>query len=872
MSPPRATMRLQFHRGFTFADAAALVPYFASLGISHLYASPIMTARPGSLHGYDTVDPTRVNPELGGEDELRRLVRALRQHELGLIVDIVPNHMAVGNGNAWWMDVLAHGRQSRYAKYFDINWTPSNPRLHGKVLLPVLGRPYGEVLAAGEITLDLGAAREPVVRYFDHEFPLAAEHAEVVSATSLADFSPQSSAGRERLHDLLERQHYRLAWWRCANDEINWRRFFDINELAAIRVEDEEVFEAVHGTIFRLYAEGLMDGVRVDHVDGLARPGEYCRRLRARLQAIEKERPRGCPTGPAYFIVEKILAHDEQLPARWETDGTTGYDFMDEVNALQHDPAGEQPLSDLWSRLSGRPGDFKPEEQQARREILQRSFSSQLEAILDALVEIAQGDLATRDISRSAFRRCVTEILVQFQVYRIYAEVGQSTEADRAVLSRAIAGALKSCLPSDRWLVAWLGPLLGGEPVRPGLGSLQARALTRFQQLSAPLSAKAVEDTAFYRYGRLLSRNDVGFDPGRFASSAAEFHERMQMRRKSFPHSLLATATHDHKRGEDVRARLAVLSEIPGEWSRGLERWMTLSASQCRPADGAPTLQRADQIMLFQTLVGAWPMGLSTADRDGLGRFSERVAAWQQKALREAKLRSDWSAPDEAYEGAAEAFLASLFSAPELLAEIADFARRISPAGAVNSLGQVLVKLTAPGIPDFYQGTEFWDLSLVDPDNRAPVDFAVRQSSLTATDLDEVVATWRDGRIKQRLMASVFAMRKKIPSLFSSGSYLPIAVSGPQAGCVVAFARIRERDATITVTCKCVGRTMADESIAIQRSFWQDTCLIIPQPLRMPFMDAFTARQSSVLAETVELGAIFDRLPVAFLVHDASAR
>jgi len=867
MSPPRATMRLQFHRGFTFADAAALVPYFASLGISHLYASPIMTARPGSLHGYDTVDPTRVNPELGGEDGLRRLVRELRRYELGLIVDIVPNHMAVGNANAWWMDVLAHGRQSRYAKYFDIDWTPSDPLLHDKVLLPVLGRPYGEALAAGEITLAVGASQRPVVRYFDHDFPLAAGLADAFSSASPTEFSSSSPTGQERLHDLLEEQHYRLAWWRCANDEINWRRFFDINELAAIRIEDEEVFEAVHGTIFRLYAEGLVDGVRVDHVDGLARPGEYCRRLRACLQAIEKDRPCGCPTGPAYFVVEKILAHDEQLPARWEADGTTGYDFMDEVSALQHDPAGEQPLTDLWNRLSGRPDDFKAEEERARREILQRSFSSQLEATLDVIFEIAQGDLATRDIARSALRRCLTEVLVQFQVYRTYAQVGESSESDRAVLSRAVAVALKSCLPSDRWLVAWLGPFLGGEPVRPGIDSLQARALTRVQQLSAPLSAKAVEDTAFYRYGRLLSRNDVGFDPARFACSATDFHERMQLRRRSFPHALLATATHDHKRGEDVRARLAVLSEIPDEWSHRLERWMALSARQHRAADGAPRLERADQIMLFQTLVGAWPMALSTADHVGTNRFAERVAAWQLKALREAKWRSDWSAPDEAYESAAETFLASLFGTPELLAEVADFARRISAAGAVNSLGQVLVKLTAPGVPDFYQGTEFWDLSLVDPDNRAPVDFAARQQSLAAVTISESIDNWADGRIKLLLIARVLAVRKHLPELFARGDYMSLDVDGPLRGHVFAFARLLADSSAIAVVCRHPASLLGEHrGVCIAKRVWHDTRIFLAPKMRAShYFNAVTGDEIDGSNGFLRMQEVFSTLSAALL-------
>lgn len=868
MNMPRATMRLQFNRDFTFAHAAALVPYLASLGVSHLYASPIMTARPGSPHGYDTIDATRVNPELGGEGELRRLVGKLRRHELGLIVDIVPNHMAIGSGNAWWMDVLARGRDSRFAKYFDIDWSPADPQLRGKVLLPILGRPYGEALAAGEITLRGGAGQRPVVRYFDQEFPLNAECARSVDTAALADIAASETAGCERLHDILERQHYRLAWWRCANDQINWRRFFDINELAALRVEDEEVFEAVHAMLFRLYAEGLLDGVRVDHVDGLSRPGQYCRQLRARLSALDKHRPVGCPPGPAYFVVEKILAHNEELPATWQTDGTTGYDFMDEVSALQHDNAGQQALTELWQRISGRAGFFKTEEEQSRRDVLRRSFSSQLEATIDVLFQIAQGGLGTRDISRAALRRGLTEILVQFPVYRIYAEVGRSSPSDRALLSRAVSRATRSCLRSDRWLIELLGRWLIGEPIRHEAQPLQGIALTRFEQLSAPLSAKAVEDTAFYRYGRLLSRNDVGFDPDRFASSAAEFHDRMQLRRSHFPHALLATATHDHKRGEDTRARLAVLSELANEWSTVLERWIAASTEQFRPADGKSLPDAADRALLFQTLVGAWPLNLTLNDQEGLAGFSRRIAAWQQKSLREAKLRTDWSTPDEDYERAAGELVAWLFAPPSaLLKEIADFAGRIAAAGAVNSLSQVLIKLTAPGVPDLYQGTDYWDLSLVDPDNRAPVDFAARQQSLASPEAG-AAENWRDGRLKQHVIARALAVRKVTPELFDQGEYVPLRAEGPLAPYVIAFARILRDEAAVTIVCHKPARLLQSKnSVAVAKERWEQTKLVLPDELRSnEFEDALNAKKICANRGSLEIAEIFEQVPVALLL------
>jgi (1->4)-alpha-D-glucan 1-alpha-D-glucosylmutase len=868
MSAPRATMRLQFHAGFTFADARALLPYFAALGISHLYASPIMTARPGSMHGYDTIDPTRVNPELGGEEELQRLVDELRRHEMGLIVDVVPNHMAVGSDNVWWMDVLARGRDSRYAEYFDIDWAPDNPHLRDKVLLPILGRPYGEALAAREITLH----GDTFIQYFDHKFPVAAGGLDVAgepsSLSSASAFDPASSAGRERLHGLLEEQHYRLAWWRSANDEINWRRFFDINELAALRVEDDEVFEAVHATLFRLYAQGLLDGVRVDHVDGLARPEDYCRKLRARLRQLESERASHCPAGPAYFIVEKILAHEEKLAQSWEVDGTTGYDFMDEVSALQHD--GERPLTALWERVSGRFGDFGREEVLARRQILQRSFSAQLQSVVRSLYEIAQADLATRDLALSAIRRALTEILVHFPVYRIYAGVQHASPSDRMFLSRAVARAKTTCLPSDRWLIEMLSMWLMGTRIRSEVDAQQTIALARFQQLSASLCARAVEDTAFYRYGRLLSRNDVGFDPRRFSLTPTEFHLRMQERATYFPHSMLATATHDHKRGEDVRARLAVLSELADEWSRAVERWIALCVPHCEAAGGTPMPSTGDLAILLQTIVGAWPPGLQTTDHKQLAAYGKRIVAWQQKAVREAKLLSDWSAPNEPYERAASELVAWLMAGPsELLTEIADFARRIAPAGAANGLAQVLLKLTAPGLPDIYQGTEYWDFSLVDPDNRTPVDFATRKHTLGTGLPADLAADWADGRIKQLMMARVLAVRKKLPRLFANGQYVPLQAVGPFAGHFVAFARILGNSAAVTAVCRlCTGILREDGSLTIPLARWKDTHIVLPRELQgVKLCSALTGTEIVPSDQTLAAGQILSTLPVALLTH-----
>ena len=743
------------------------------------------------MHGYDVVDPTRVNPELGGEPGLRSLVAALRNAGLGIIVDIVPNHMAVGGmENPWWSDVLQHGQASRYATFFDIDWNSADPALRGKVLAPFLGDPYGEVLRSGAITLarndDAGA---PVIRYFDNRFPIRDEDHAAIAASSPDEHDPATEAGRARLHALLERQYYRLASWRTAGDEINWRRFFDINSLAALRIEDDAVFEATHATLLRLYSEGLIDGVRVDHVDGLADPPGYCRHLRARLEELAARRPASAPSGPAWLVVEKILGPDERLPDDWEVDGTSGYDFMDDVKALLHEPAGEAPLRGLWASVSGQPADFEAEEAAARHDVLDRSFTAQLDATAAALHRVARLRLETRDVTFAAIRRVLIALLAHFPVYRTYGCERRSAAGD-AAFARAVAGAMADCRAADHQVVALLDRWLGGEAPDELDREARCTAITRFQQLSAPLAAKAVEDTAFYRHGVLLSRNEVGADIARLWISVEEFHARCLARRESFPDAMLATATHDHKRGEDVRARLAVLSEMPAQWAASVRRWLALNAPHRRAGDG-PMPSPGDEAMLYQMIVAAWPTQLDMADADGLREYVERLADWQLKALREAKLATDWTAPNLEYEDAVRSFLYAIMADRDrFLAQAADFARRIGPAGAVNGLTQTLLKLTVPGVPDFFQGSEFWDQSLVDPDNRRPVDFARRVDALDAGGQPhELAAHWRDGTVKQALIQRVLALRGRLPELFARGSYRPLAVAGPLAEQIVAFLR-----------------------------------------------------------------------------------
>ncbi|WIM12641.1 malto-oligosyltrehalose synthase [Enhydrobacter sp.] len=816
---PRATLRLQFHKDFTFADAERLVPYMAALGVSHLYASPITAARAGSMHGYDVIDPTRVNPELGGEDGLRRLVEALRRQGLGLIVDIVPNHMAASLENPWWADVLHHGEASRYARSFDIDWETEDPQLRGRVFLPLLGRPLHEAIAAKEVTV---GDREgwAVLRYYDHQLPMTGPD--------------------------IERQPYRLGWWRTANDRINWRRFFDINDLVCLRMEDAETFENVHALIFRLYREGLIDGVRVDHVDGLNDPASYCRKLRHQLDPDDPSRP--------YLVVEKILLKGETLPADWACDGTTGYDFMDQVSALQHDPEAGPLLARAWTKLSGRPADFADEEEAARREIIAGSFAAPLEAAVAAFDRLAKADPAASELSRPALRRALIEMLVHFPVYRSYATPTERPRRDRPYLDAAARNAKRTARPSDGWIIDLLHRWLT-EPTPDDA------AIGRFQQLSAPVAAKSVEDTAFYRYGRLLSRNDVGFDLDRFGIGPGDFHALMQARSTDLPRSMLATATHDHKRGEDVRARLAVLSEQPQTWADRLTSW--IDGSAVLRTDGQPAV--GDIAMLLQMIVGAWPLDLVLEDAKGRAAFAARLAAWQEKALREAKIHTDWSDPDKSYEDAARRFVERLVAAnalPDLIADIFSFIQSIAAAGAVNGLAQAALKLSVPGIPDLYQGTDYWDLSLVDPDNRRPVDFERRRRSLSSIDVADALGHWRDGRIKQALIARLLAVRATLPELFARGDYRPVPVEGEKAQHLVAFLRTYGENRLLVAVPRLPHALLrARDTLELDPAAWKDTSLVLPH--ETPWFDTIEGRTLQATAGKIRVQDLFTRLPVA---------
>ncbi|WP_095170500.1 malto-oligosyltrehalose synthase [Pseudomonas sp. Irchel 3H3] len=900
MSSLRATVRLQFHQGFTLDDAVPLVPYFARLGISHLYASPLLSARNGSMHGYDVVDPTQVNPQLGGEAALRRLVKALRAHDMGLILDVVSNHMAVGGAdNPWWLDLLEWGRLSPYGEFFDIQWHSPDPLLEGQLLLPFLGCDYGSALQDGSLALRFDSARGRFyAEHYEHHFPICPSdyaallmpdeplgveqraalktlaegftrlHYQTAAHTlagplqqdlaqlarepalarciehNLALHDARQPEGFTRLHNLLERQSYRLASWRTAADDINWRRFFDVNELGGLRVERPAVFEATHGKIFELLAAGLVDGLRIDHIDGLADPRGYCRKLRRRVDAL-------APSRHIPIYVEKILGPGETLRRDWRVDGTTGYEFMNQLSLLQHDPQGALALGELWVRHSERPSAFIEEARLSRQQILNGSLAGDFESVAQALLQVARDDVMSRDLTLGAIRRALQELIVHFPVYRTYISPRGRSVEDQVFFQQAMDGARQTLGEADWPVLDSIALWLGGQPWRERPVGRQRKILkhacVRFQQLTSPAAAKAVEDTALYRSGVLLSRNDVGFDTERFSAPLDDFHAACIQRLATFPDNLLASATHDHKRGEDSRARLAVLSERSTWYAQQVDTWRTEATSLRGDSQASAA---GDELILYQALLGSWPLGLRCDDLPALTDYCGRLWQWQQKALREAKLHSSWSAANDAYEQSARTFTERLLLAPEGLAlrsRIAGAVAVIACGGTLNGLAQTLLRMTVPGIPDLYQGNEFWDFSLVDPDNRRPVDFQARIQALERQQSPaQLLDTWQDGRVKQALITRTLAVRAAHAELFRAGRYLPLTVQGSQAQRVLAFAREHQGQwAIVLVPVRVAALLESSATPLVPALQWGDTRVTLP----------FTPREGKLkgLFSTVEV-------------------
>ena len=892
MRIPRATYRLQFTEDFTFSDATDLVPYLAELGVSDLYASPYLKARPGSMHGYDVVDPTSLNPELGGEKEHGRLVETLEEHGMGQLLDIVPNHMGVASDNTWWSDVLEHGPASEYAPFFDIDWCPSDKKeLYGKVLLPVLGDHYRAALERGEIRLSFDEGTF-WVNYYEHRYPIdpqtyplildgislpgedengseierlvtafgdlpgrdATDEGNVAkrarnAANLKADLAAACSTSSgvmdavdeiihrlneglgdprfERLHRLLEAQAYRLTYWRVGSDEINYRRFFAVNDLAGVRVEDQLVFEATHRLILQLVEKGAVNGLRIDHPDGLHDPAGYLSRL--------KDAVAEASGGPVYTLVEKILAHNERLPEDWTVSGTTGYEFTNLLNGLFVDPAGEGGTDEAYQSFIGSPIDFQSLLYECKHKLMRTMLSSELNALSRRLKRISEHG-RSHDFSIETLREALSELVAHFPVYRTYIRTGHICDADRRHLDLAVQEAKEKSTGGDPRVFDFISDVV----LRQGHEEIEADAFTsKFQQYTGPVMAKGMEDAALYIYNRLISLNEVGGEPEIFGVSVPEFHRLNVERLERWSYSMLSTSTHDTKRSEDVRARINVLSEIPGEWNERLITWSKLNDPFRREVDGSMAPGRNDEYLLYQTLLGAWPPG--EPDGEEMEAFRKRVKEYMEKAMREAQVRTSWTDANEKYEDAVAGFVDALLSESNpFLHEFLPFQRRVARIGALNSLSQSLIKLTAPGVPDLYQGNEIWDFSLVDPDNRRPVDFELRKRLLAhlsefdpsdvRTLLDE--GAWQDGRPKLYLIWKALRMRRESPELFNDGGYVALQTSGERGEHLVAFARRHGNEVAITVAPRRLAKMMDVEGPLIPTpEAWEDTSILLPAEL-----------------------------------------
>jgi (1->4)-alpha-D-glucan 1-alpha-D-glucosylmutase len=859
-----------------------------------------MEARPGSTHGYDIVNHNRLNPEIGSEDEFRAFVAALHRHELGLVIDIVPNHMGVGgHDNAWWLDVLEWGRASPYAGYFDINWHAARPDLRGRVLLPVLGDQYGVVLEAGDIALRFDREEGSFsFWYFEHRFPLApkcyaailaeagagvAELARGLSARRLRGEAARSkvqalkqglaaaaadravagaidaAVGRvagtpgipasfRRLHRLLDAQAYRLAYWRVAADEINYRRFFNINDLAALQMQMPALFAATHRLIFAMVERGDVQGLRIDHIDGLFDPAAYAARLRERL-------PQSC-----WIIVEKVLARYETLPD-WSIDGSTGYDFANEVLGLFVDAEAEPAMTRLYRRLTGRSDDFDAILYACKRRIMRVNLSSEMNVLAQRFHWLSMRAWRTRDFTVNGMLGALEEVIAAFPVYRTYVSERGAGDDDRRYIGWAIAQAKKRTRAGDTSIFDFLHGVLTGD-----LEGRRARQTAmQFQQVTGPVMAKAAEDTAFYRYFRLLALNEVGGDPRRFGLSIAGFHHAMRERARHWPRAMIGTATHDTKRGEDARIRLAMLSEMPRVWGQHVARWLRFNRSRRSEVDGEAVPDRNVEYLFYQTLVGAWPPGLRADDAAAVQDLAERVGAFMIKAVREGKEESSWSNPNAAYEQALERFVVGALDATRPNAFLADFAGFIDslarPAG-IASLAQLVLKLTAPGVPDIYQGCETWDFSLVDPDNRRRPDWAERRRLLAVATAAPSAGTseeWQDGRDKLFVTRRLLDLRKRHPELFAEADYLPLRVEGGGAGdhlCVFA----RQAGATMLVV--AVPRLVYRLYRGADQPDWGTTALALPDG---EWRDLFTGR-SHPGGVRVRAAGLFADFPVAALL------
>ncbi|MDX7950697.1 malto-oligosyltrehalose synthase [Lichenihabitans sp. Uapishka_5] len=913
---PRATYRFQFTPDFGFDDAAKLAPYLAKLGISHLYASPYLKARPGSTHGYDITDHNALNPELGGEAAFERMHEALKAAGLNQVLDFVPNHMGVGGADSpVWLDVLEWGPDAVHAGWFDIEWNPDRPDLKNSVLVPFLGQQYGAELEAGQLMLkyDADTGSFAVWAYDNHKLPVSPLHyATILGAGSrglerlgdefsaLPNWRPQQRERAEelkgilakatqerpaarksvedavalfngkpgeagtwaRLDALIRQQHWRPAHFRVAADDINYRRFFNIAELAGLRMEVPVVFDDSHRLVFDLLRRGIIDGLRIDHIDGLLDPKGYLDRLR------EKAPP--SPDGqPFYLVVEKILADHEKLQPEWPIQGTTGYEVTNLLLGVMLDARNEGAFSRIYANFTGETKGFNRILRECKKRIMDNEMAGELNGLAKAAVAIALQKPATADFTRNILRRAIREVVASFPVYRTYLDFeGEPTWFDRFTVDQAVSQARKYEGSIDPSVYSFVTAILTGDLVaQPGSGysrSAVLRCAMKLQQYSGPVMAKGLEDTAFYRYNRFIALNEVGGHPQKFETSLDDFHKANAERAKHWPNAMLGTSTHDTKRGEDTRARLAVLSEIPDEWATQLPTWsrvLGIEESQADP-DAAP--DRNDIYAILQTLVGTWPPELLDRPQpEAVQAYAERLKGAMTKSMREAKLHSSWAAPNEDYEGKTLAFIDEALTgsrSAEFLPAFLPFAARVAELGVANSLIQTTLKLTLPGVPDIYQGTELWDLSMVDPDNRRSVDFEARAALLdavAATPIGDLLPRWLDGGIKLAVLTRLLHLRAQHPGLFAAGDYQPLHASSDDT---VAFERRHDGDALVVAVARFPARhrSHGGPSGRIQ----------LHGAGGATWRDVLTDRQLTSDGTTLQAAELFATVPIAVLLRD----
>jgi (1->4)-alpha-D-glucan 1-alpha-D-glucosylmutase len=931
MRIPSSTYRLQFNPQFTFKDALAIVDYLSELGISDIYASPIFCARSGSIHGYDVVDPTRINPEIGTEQEFMELIQALGEKKMGWLQDIVPNHMAYDGQNPMLTGVFENGTLSKFYSFFDVEWDHAYASMRGRLLAPFLGKPYGESLESGEIRISYGE-KGFAVNYYSLQYPIRIESYPGILSPNLnmlrKQLGPEApdyiklvgiifalngflcqglreeradqirfikamiwelyndsppvrefidrnlvllngEAGTSdfnAIDQLLYEQFFRLSYWKVASEEINYRRFFSINELISVRMEEPEVFEHCHSLIFKMVSEEVFTGLRVDHVDGLYDPLQYLQRL--------KDRTKG-----TYVVVEKILGFDENLPPNWPVQGTSGYDYLNYSNGLFCRKDNENEFDRIYSSFAGHPFDREDLLHDKKALIVEHFMTGDVDNLANMMKRISSKDRGGGDITLHGLRRAIFEVLSFFPVYRTYVSPDSFTGQDRRFITEAVhtAKGKNPDLTNEinylaKFLLLKYQDYLGEEEKKAWLSFVM-----RFQQFCGPLMAKGFEDTLFYVYNRLASLNEVGGDPFRFGVSVEEFHEFNRGRSENWPHTMNATSTHDTKRGEDARARINVLSEIPGEWEEHLKIWREHNAKRKSKINNRNVPAANDEYFLYQNLVGTWPF-----DESQHAAYVGRMKEYMIKAIREAKVYTDWIKPDTDYEKACEDFIEKILDTSgenEFLADFMPFQQKIAHFGVMNSISQLLLKICSTGIPDFYRGAELWELSLVDPDNRRPVDYGARISLLEQMKLEherpdflrELMATAHDGRIKLFVTWKCLIAIKLHRNLFRNGSYIPLPVEGEFAENVVAFAREENSEWAIAIAPRFCTVLAGEKQFPLGRGVWRDTLIRLPEGAPQDWMNEITSVKVSAGNELF-VGSVLSDFPICLLTAGGNHR